>query len=128
MRRKPASLLGLVAAGSHVLAFLATVFYIEHSSDPQSPLIWSKWAIADFPISLVYMLGGSGYSNFLHRWDGSWFSQVLYLPHLVHGLLGAIQWYFLPRIFMARSHGGIWGSSGKNRVDNLSQQASARSQ
>ena len=123
MRSKLANLVGLLAAGLHVALFFATLFYIQLSGDPQAPLTWGIWALVDFPVSMLYMIGGTEYSSFLHSWDGSWFAKVLYLPHLLHGLLGAIQWFFLPRLFMPKRLGGVWGSSATRHANNLSKQA-----
>jgi hypothetical protein len=101
--------LGLLFAGLHLVAFLATIFYIRHSASPQASLIWGIFAIFDFPISSVYFFAGGAYSKWLDALGNSSLAQIAYLPHLIHGLLGTIWWYFLPRFFMPRKLGGLWG-------------------
>jgi hypothetical protein len=84
------------------------VIYVA-SKDGQAPLIWVKWGSYDQPISLLYWLP---YLDPFSTWTMSlnpilaWF---LYFPHLVHGILGTILWYFLPRLLMPRKLGGVWG-------------------
>ena len=94
-------------AGAHLAAFLTLAFYITRSADPQAPLLWVVFAVIDFPLSLLYFLAGS-LSNSLHQFEKSWVAYVLYLPYLIHGLLGPIWWYLLPRLVMPRRLGGVW--------------------
>ena len=86
--------IGLFLALLHLVAFFAFVVYIEHSTEPQTPLLWGVFAIVDFPVSLFYLLGR--------------IAQFLYLPYIIHGLLGTIWWYFLPRVVTPRRLGGVW--------------------
>jgi len=94
--------IGLALGSLHLAAFLFLVAYIHHSSDPQAALLWALFSITDFPLSLLYYFhvpSQEGYSGF---------ARFLYLPYLIHGLLGTIWWYFLPRLVTARRLGGIW--------------------
>jgi hypothetical protein len=63
----------------------------------------------DFPVSLVYVVGGRAYSEWLSMLSDHsvWLAQIFYLPHLVHGLLGTIWWYLMVRFFAARSNRGV---------------------
>jgi hypothetical protein len=72
--------------------------YIRSSLDGQAPLLWVIFAVVDFPISLIYFLAGQGYSRWLHALDNPILAQVFYLPHFIHGVLGTLWWYWLPKI------------------------------
>lgn len=98
---------GLSLALVHLVAFSALALYIRRSADPQAPLLWAGFAVIDFPLSLIYFLA----RNFC--WpsliiEQSWLAEILYLPHFVHGLLGTIGWYMLPRFVTSRRLGGVW--------------------
>jgi hypothetical protein len=72
-------------------------------------LIWLVWAAADFPISLLYWAIAEPYSSWLDSMRGQPIIQsLLYLPYVIHGLLGAIWWYWLPRLIMPAKYGGFW--------------------
>jgi hypothetical protein len=105
----PAKRIGLLVASLHAAAVLGTMLLVWISKDPQASLIWSLWAIVDFPISLIYLLAGDDYSKFLEAIDGVGLAQALYLPHVIHGFFGTLWWYFLPRLLLSRRLGGIWG-------------------
>ena len=66
-------------------------------------------AVVDFPISLSYFLVGDAYSNYLDNMRVPGITQFFYPPYVIHGLLGAIWWLFLPRLLMPKRLGGIWG-------------------
>jgi hypothetical protein len=74
-------------------------------------MLWAVFAVIDFPLSLIYMIVGKSYYHFLQSLGDSPLAYILYLPHLVHGFLGTLWWYFLPRLVMPRRFGGIWGAS-----------------
>ena len=77
---------------------------ITRSTDPQAPLLWGMFAINDFPVSLLYFLGPK-----VHALGNSVASQnVVYMPYVIHGILGTVWWYILPRIFLPRRLGGVW--------------------
>src|SRR5438309_1835432 len=92
--------IGLVTASLHITAFLATVLYIRFSQDPQAALIWVNWGRFDFPVSLLYYLPLESYSTWVQSISSPLLAQILYFPHLAHGFLGSLLWYFLPRLFM----------------------------
>jgi len=90
---------GLTLLAIHFALFLITLLYISSSSDGQAPLVWVFFAIGDLPVSLIYMLGSTRLSD------------AIYMPYLIHGVLGPAWWYLLPRLFMTKQNGGIWGAS-----------------
>jgi hypothetical protein len=92
--------IGLAFAAMHFFLFLATVVYVHMSSDPQAPLIWVIWAIADLPISLLYIILARPYSFLIESLPNQFatIEEIFYLPHVIHGLLGTIWWYWLPQI------------------------------
>lgn len=101
-----ASKVGLILGVLHLGAFFVVAAVIQRSADPQAPLLWGMFAIIDFPISLVYVLGGTLYSHAPQFYNA--LRGVVYFPYLVHGLLGTAWWYFLPRIVTPRRLGGVW--------------------
>jgi hypothetical protein len=108
--RKDAQRIGVLAACLHVAAFIAIVFYVQRTADPQAALIWAKWRVIDFPVSLLYWLAGKNYSQWLDN-QNPYLAQILYLPHLIHGPLATIWWFSLPRLLLPRRLGGIWGKA-----------------
>ena len=93
--RKVGFALGLL----HLLAFLLLVGFVNYSADPQTALLWGIFAIVDFPLSLLYFAAGALYSHGSH---------LLYFPYFIHGLLGTVWWFFLPRLVTPRRLGGVW--------------------
>lgn len=92
---------GLLFAVVHTLLFVFTLLIIANSSDPQISLLWVPFAIADLPVIPLYLVNA-----FMAR-HGLSFN--IYLPYVAHGFFGAIWWYLLPRLFMPKRLGGIWG-------------------
>ena len=85
----------------HAALFFATVTYVYKSSTGQAALVWVFWAVIDLPVSLLYLLAPA-YSRFVNELVGQTaFAHILYFPHLIHGLLGTIWWYFLCRFVLA---------------------------
>src|SRR5438094_10301411 len=76
-------------AGLHAVLFAATVTYVYLSSAGQAALVWVFWIVADVPVSLLYF-AAPVYSRFFHNTVSGHIllEQVLYFPHVVHGLLG----------------------------------------
>ena len=107
---KIAKKIGLFFFSSHCIIFTLFVLNINTSHDPQAPLLWVFFSIIDFPISLLYF-SGKLYSNFLNELGVKSLLEVLYLPYVIHGLLGAIWWYFLPRLVTTKKFGGVWGNN-----------------
>jgi len=101
--------IGVALAGTHFFLFVASVAYVYTSSTGQSSLIWVVWAIVDFPISLLYVVSAAPYSAWLETLGYDFLQHLLYLPHLLHGLIGTIWWYLLPRLVMLKRRGGVWG-------------------
>lgn len=94
--------IGVAASLLHTAAFLALVLYIYKSRDPQAPLLWGIFAVIDFPLSLLYLFAG------LLKSHGVGSSEFVYLPYLIHGLLGAVWWYFFPKLLTPGRFGGVW--------------------
>lgn len=91
--------LPIVTASVHLALFALTVVYVYTSTDGQAPLVWVLWMVPDFPLSLLHLVGPT-YSRLVHSLvpRDSWLDYVLYLPHLLHGLLGTLWWYLMPRV------------------------------
>lgn len=98
--------LGLCLALFHLLAFVVLTLYVRHSPDPQAPLLLGVFAVIDFPVSLLYFFAAHLRST--PSTLEPLLAELLYLPNLIHGLVGTIWWYFLPRLLTPRRFGGIW--------------------
>ena len=101
---------GLIFASIHTVLFFVMVISINSSSDGQAPMAWGFFVFIDMPISLLYFIPDEIYTIISSSFgDSSIVNQIFYAPHIIHGLFGGIWYYFLPRLFMPRRFGGIWG-------------------
>ena len=91
---------GITLSTIHFIAFVLTVIYVNNSSSEQSEFIWLLWFPVDFPWSLLHLVGGKQYGRFIRLiYDYSYvLYSMLYTPYLVHGYIGTIWWFFLPKI------------------------------
>ena len=87
--------IGIILAIIHICAFIIFVLYLHFGADDgQARLLWALWLPVDFPVSMTVPLGfklissASPFGLELRTW----------LPYFVHGILGPIWWYFIPRI------------------------------
>jgi hypothetical protein len=89
--------LGATLAGAHLLGVLLTAWYVAHLSS-WAGVVWVVWGVIDFPLSLAYLLAMPGYFSWVDALDNTHpaLAQLLYFPHLFHGLVGTVWWYFLP--------------------------------
>ena len=87
----------LAVAVVHLLGVVATAWYVAQSTDGQAALVWGYWAVIDFPWSLAYVLVGHGYTGWAeaHSVSHPLLAQLLYFPHLLHGVVGTVWWYCL---------------------------------
>ena len=108
--------IGLFLCYLHFIAFITTAMYIRLSTSPQAPLLWAAFAVFDFPASLLYMCVGPISSNLLDNAGDSIAAQLLYWPYLIHGVVGTVWWYFLPRLCTSRRFGGVWGRAPDSDV------------
>jgi hypothetical protein len=111
--RTMAKKLGITLSLLHSAAFAATAAYVHFSTAAQAPLVWTRWFVVDLPVSLLYYLGHTNYPEWSAAQNNPLAAQLLYLPHLIHGLLGTIWWYFLPRLFLPKRFGGVWKGVGR---------------
>ncbi|HUP79057.1 MAG TPA: hypothetical protein VM260_10930 [Pirellula sp.] len=109
---KLANRVGICLAVAHLLLFVGCVLYVNSTYEGQASLIWVTWAIVDFPVSLIYVLFAESYSKWLQDalQGKELLQQVLYLPHVVNGLLGTVWWYLLPKLLTPTRIGGVWGT------------------
>ena len=97
MKINPSSL-PLITAAVHAVLFATTVAYVYASPDGQAALVWVLWLIPDLPVSLLEMFA-SPYSRWIHSFVArdSLVNYFVYAPHVIHGLLGTLWWYLMPR-------------------------------
>ena len=89
------------------MAFVILALYVRSLPDPQAPLLLAVFMVIDFPVSLLDLLLASFHLH-LSALEKPSFVELLYPPYLIHGLLGSIWWYFLPRLLTPRRLGGAW--------------------
>ena len=107
INNRTASKIGLALALIHLVAFVMLALYVRRLVDPQAPLLLAVFVVIDFPISLVDMLVASLHLD-LSALERGGFVELLYPPYFIHGVLGTLWWYFLPRLVTPRRLGGIW--------------------
>ena len=84
--------IGVGFAAVHLVAFVLFALYLYLATEGQARLLWTLWLPLDFPVSLVVIKGFDLFSpdsqigSFVRMW----------LPYFVHGVLGAIWWFFIP--------------------------------
>lgn len=93
-KMRTSTLVGMVLAIAHLLAFILFVTYLGWSSEGQDILLFTLWIPVDFPISLL-VLGGF---EVIPSDDASGSAIRRALPYFVHGVLGTVWWFYIPRI------------------------------
>src|SRR5262249_39643928 len=92
---------GLVLAIVHLLLFAGFLVWKKAvaAQDGQSELLWIIWIPIDFPWSLCVPLLSQLAGDELISPTQRGISGILYfLPHFVHGVIGTIWWYYIPRL------------------------------
>jgi|GEM_PF-1345601 len=107
---KIARKVGLYLASLHFVTFGLVAVYVARSGEEGAILLFVFWVI-DFPISVLYSCVNEAYISWMATHAESIWAYILYLPYLIHGLLGTIWWYFAPRLVMPKNLGGVWGRS-----------------
>jgi hypothetical protein len=104
--------IGLTLVTVHLLLYITGLFYVAHSNDGQAPLMMIYFTFVDMPVSLLDLLQTQSYSDWMNRIAGDtmFLRYVLFIPNIVHIVGGSLWWYFLPRLFLPKRLGGIWGS------------------
>ena len=87
-------------AVAHLLGFFVTANWVSASMDGQAPMVWALWAFIDLPWSLLYVLIGRLYSHWIEALSSAHplLVRYLYLPYVLHGLIGTVWWFYLPGI------------------------------
>lgn len=83
--------IGAVFFSIHIIIFIIFVFYLHFIAESaQARLLWIFWLPLDFPVSLLTLWGLDHLNNNL---DTNLIAFIL--PYFIHGLLGAIWWFFI---------------------------------
>lgn len=119
-----ASVIGFILALLHLVGFFVTVHHVITSPVEQSTMIWLVWFPVDFPWSLLNLLGGEGYSNWVQHISetSEIMGYILYTPYLVHGLIGTVWWFFIPHLIrkFLKSRESRRESRGQNDPPSIS--------
>lgn len=95
---------GLALAAIHLLLFAAFLVWKKAISneDGQAELLWIIWIPIDFPWSLlVPLLSQLSSDQVISPALGGVSRLLFYLPHFIHGVVGTIWWYYIPRMLTA---------------------------
>lgn len=89
-----------LVAGMHFFIFLSCVFIASLYDGFDSIIVlMAVWSFIDLPISLLYIvISNPLYSLQLKIPVLEW---VFYPPYFIHGVLGTIWWFYLPKIYYA---------------------------
>jgi uncharacterized integral membrane protein len=74
----------------HTVIFIwFLVFMEDQSGEAQHQLYWFFWLLIDFPVSLlIFIAKVVGFRS-------------IYTLYFIHGVIGTIWWYFLPKVLLA---------------------------
>jgi hypothetical protein len=59
--------------------------------------VWGVWIVIDFPISILNIVLYNPLISLQAKFPA--LEYVLYPPYFIHGLLGTVWWFYLPRIY-----------------------------
>jgi hypothetical protein len=102
--------IGLPFGLCHAILFLMAFLTVISSEEAQIQLIYIPLMVADLPISLLYAIDIGKVGDILRSLGHPWLANVFYPPLLINGILGSLWWYFLPKFFLPKRYGGIWGA------------------
>ena len=106
--------IGIISSSTHAALFAFTFFIVVSSEEPQLQLLYLPFLILDIPISLLYFTPIDGFDNYLKHAGLSFMAKVFYPPLIIHGVLGSVWWYYVPKAFLPKRLGGIWGRASGN--------------
>lgn len=94
--------------------FLFTMHTVLNSESEQIQILYAIFFILDFPISVIYITDIDNILDSFRQFfgGGDLWAMAFYPPLLIHGVLGSIWWYFLPKFFLPKRIGGIWPLRG----------------
>ena len=101
--------IGVVCGITHFALFVFVTFFISTSRWD----VYGFWLlfsfVIDFPLSLLNFLSPDVISQYIdERVSVIWLGRFLYPPSIIHGLLGSLWWFILPRLVTPKRLGGIW--------------------
>jgi hypothetical protein len=99
--------LGVRFAGLHLAAFLFSAILAQQGQGWAGVYIWPVWFLIDLPWSLLHLLmEHPSIDSWIEelRSDNTALSYILYSPYLVHGFIGTIWWFFVPKIYFWSRH------------------------
>lgn len=98
--------IGLPLSLGHAALVALVYFGIASGGEAQAGLRIVPILIADVPVSFLIALTSE------HGVLGGtpWLENIVFSPLFIDGILGSIWWYFLPKFFLPKRCGGIWGS------------------
>ena len=65
--------------------------------------------VIDFPFSLLNFLNLDFILEYIYTRIGvAWIAKLLYPTSIIHGVIGSLWWFVLPRLITSKRLGGIW--------------------
>ena len=105
--------IGLATSSVHAALFLVTFFDVISSEEAQIQLLYIPFMILDLPVSLLYATPLADFDTYLKHAGLPFMAKMFYPPLIIHGILGSVWWYYVPKVFLPKRLGGIWGKKNK---------------
>ncbi|MEN0038379.1 MAG: hypothetical protein AAGC78_14980 [Cellvibrio sp.] len=84
-------------AGLHLLIIFVTLPLGSFNEGWNFIFVWGFWFLIDLPVSILnFVLFDSLHTLEKKHSSLKW---LLYPPYFIHGVLGTIWWFYLPRIY-----------------------------
>lgn len=84
-------------AALHFFIILLSISIVNFSEGWGFILVWGVWLVIDFPISILNVVLYNLLMSLQAKFPA--LEYVLYPPYFIHGFLGTIWWFYLPRIY-----------------------------
>lgn len=101
--------IGISFAVLHAIIFSIVFITVISSEESQIQLLYIPFLVIDFPISLLYVVPVGELKSYVRSLGYPVISEIFYSPLLVNGILGTIWWYYVPKFFLPKRLGGVWG-------------------
>jgi hypothetical protein len=85
------------AAFVHFSLFLISIPIANLNEGWNAVFVWGIWTLIDLPVSLLHFFLPKSFLVMHLNYPA--LEYVLYPPYLIHGILGSIWWFYLPRIY-----------------------------
>ncbi|NMN04116.1 MULTISPECIES: hypothetical protein [unclassified Novosphingobium] len=100
----------MIFAVVHAILFSILLLNDGVTQEAKVQLFYMPFLIGDFPIILFYSIPVEIIGDYLRFADNPILANIFHSPSIIDCMLGTIWWYFVPKFFLPKRLGGIWGS------------------